>query len=371
MSRDTCYCFAGGGTGGHLTPGIAVAAELCARDSQCRIVFVGTGRPVESRIVADHGFEHRVLPIESMRTALRNPPRFLWRNMSAYRQARALLDELTPRAVIGLGGFASAPLVLATSRRNIPTLLLEQNVIPGRATRWLSKRASAVCSSFDETRDHLPHSANSIVTGNPVRPEIAALHANRRPAGLPLRAPQTLLILGGSQGARAINDAIVSFVKREESKLAGWRIVHQTGVDQCEEVRRAYADSQVEHVVEPFFTDMASLYRDATLVVARAGATTLAELACAGCPAILIPYPHAAANHQWHNARAYESAGAAVIVTQRDDNSTTGDLSSALTPLLYEPNRLVAMQAAMHSLAKPDAAERVAQTLLAMLSDRH
>lgn len=336
-------------------------------------MFVGAGRVVEQRLVGEQGFEQRTLPVESTRTLMRNPPKFLWRNWQAYRQAVRLLEEVHPRAVVGLGGFASVPLVLAASRRNVPTLLLEQNVIPGRATRWLSRHVDAVCTSFEDTREHLPQNARVEVTGNPVRPEIADLFQRNSDHVQPasdLSHRGTLLVLGGSQGASAINDAMVEFVKREETKLAGWHVVHQTGRDQCEQVRRAYAETRVELIVEPFFDDMAALYRETKLVVSRAGATTLAELACAGCPAILIPYPHAADNHQWHNARVYEAAGAARLIVQEDPHNTTKRLTEELLPLLSDASRLEAMRDVMRSIARPDATQRVVETLYSALNTK-
>lgn len=362
MDRGNCYCFAGGGTGGHLTPGLAVAAELAVPEDGRRILFVGSDRLLEQRMIAASGYQHRMLPVESSQTLRRNPLKFVWRNWKAYRLAQRLLHEERPLAVIGLGGFASVPVVVAATRQGIPTLLLEQNVIPGRATRWLSRRVNAVCLSFDETRSHLSPAVKTESTGNPVRREIAALCDDVHPCVH--STGSTLLILGGSQGATAVNQAVMSMVERHPSAWRQWRVVHQTGPEQATVVRDTYRRLAVEHLVEPFFQDMAALYRQATLVVSRAGATTLAELACAGNPAILVPYPHAADNHQWHNARVLEIAGAGAIVTQSADPAVTADhLAAAVLPLLDDLPRLAALRSAMRTLARPDATQRVIRTL--------
>ena len=181
MGAPPTFVFAGGGTGGHLFPGIAVAEELRRRNPSTRIVFVGSTRAIELSIVAEHRLEHRMLTVEPLPQLRRNPLRFAFRNWQAWRGAIRLLKELRPTAVIGLGGFASAPLVWAASRHRIPVVLLEQNVIPGRTTRWLSRFADQVCVSFAETRPRLARARSVIVTGNPVRAEIAALH-DRQPA---------------------------------------------------------------------------------------------------------------------------------------------------------------------------------------------
>lgn len=367
VSDRQCYCFAGGGTGGHLTPGLALAAEIRQHAPESRIVFIGSDRPLEARLVAAAGYEHCVIPVESSEQILRHPLRFAWRNWNAYRRARQLLADVNPAAVIGLGGFASVPAVLAATKPQIPTLILEQNAIPGRATRILSRRTGTVCLTFEDARRHLPASARCALTGNPVRAEIAALHAAGEPGTA--QVTPTLLVLGGSQGAESVNDAVCRMLLQRPAELAGWRIVHQTGAKQAAAVERAYSELGIEHVINPFFDDMAACYRQASLVVARAGATTLAELACAGCPAILLPYPYAADGHQHANAQSFAAAGAAVVVEHASTGEATAEVLTAETRrLCHDPDRRMAMRAAMHKLARPEAAQNVFAILQSIIA---
>lgn len=368
VTNGNCYFFAGGATGGHLTPGLALAAELVEHNPECRIVFVGSDRPLERRLVAEAGYEHHALPVESTATIRRQPLRFVWRNWRAFCMAQQLLENNRPAAVIGLGGFASVPAILAASRRRVPTLILEQNVVPGRATRLLCRRVGAVCTAFEATTSKLASGSRVVVTGNPVRGAIAALW-RPGPVRIPVATP-TLLVLGGSQGAASLNEAVMEMLTRQLQKLAAWQIVHQTGPERSSEIADAYRSARLECIVQPFFDDLSGLYSQATLVIARAGATTLAELACAGCPAVLLPYPHAADDHQLANARLYESAGAAVVVEHEPSPTrTTAHLAETIDALTADTARLTAMRKAMQGLARPDAAANVVAVLQSLAVD--
>jgi UDP-N-acetylglucosamine--N-acetylmuramyl-(pentapeptide) pyrophosphoryl-undecaprenol N-acetylglucosamine transferase len=349
-------------------PGLAVAAELLRNEPNARMIFVGSSRALERQIFSQpegQRFEHVMLAAEPLATVRRNPWRFVWRNWRAYRESRRLLKDVRPAGVIGLGGYASVPVVLAAQRLGIPTLLLEQNVIPGKATRWLSRRANVVCTSFEATSSHFSRGTRVVVTGNPVRAEIVNLRNTPTPPRGEVQGdgderPPTLLVLGGSQGASAINWAMIAAVEQLRPRLTCWGIVHQAGATDADAVGQQYAAMQVDHVVEPFFADMAAQYRQATLVVSRAGATTLAELACAGCPAILIPYPAATDNHQQLNADNFVAAGAARCVVQATEPGDTAErLQREIEFVLADPARLAAMRSAMFGLSRPDAAQRV------------
>lgn len=349
-------------------PGLAIADALTAQEAGCRIVFVGSDRPLEKHLVNAHAGRHYALPVESSLTLRRNPLKFLWRNWRAYCQALRILKDEQPRAVIGLGGFASVPLVFAATRHGVPTVILEQNLLPGRATRWLSRYADRVCVSFAETGTRLARSAKVELTGNPVRKEI--LHASQAVPLNSVDAQPTLLVLGGSQGAAPLNDAILQMVTRERAAFAGWRIVHQTGRDQLQQVHSAYERLAIDHAVDSFFADMPERYGQATLAISRAGATTLAELACAGCPALLVPYPHAADNHQLRNAQFYEAAGGARVVVQAPDARVTAEgLAAAALPLMHNRESLGVMRRAMLAVAQPDATYSVLQVLSRLLED--
>uniref|UniRef100_A0A7C2JZ83 UDP-N-acetylglucosamine--N-acetylmuramyl-(pentapeptide) pyrophosphoryl-undecaprenol N-acetylglucosamine transferase n=1 Tax=Schlesneria paludicola TaxID=360056 RepID=A0A7C2JZ83_9PLAN len=364
MTPRTLFLFAGGGTGGHLFPGVALAEALRRRRPDVVPLFVGSDREIERRIMQRHGLEHRALAMASLGDLRQRPDRFLWRNWRATMQARRLIARKRPALVIGLGGFASAPLVWAASRAKVPVVLLEQNAIPGRATCWLAPYARMVCTAFQESIDWIPTTNPILVCGNPVRQTITQLCEEAIPAE---RSGENhhLLILGGSQGADGLNTALMELVRRHQAELAGWTIVHQTGPRQLDAVRATYSEFGQPAIVRDFFDDLTECYRQADVVISRAGATTLSELACAGRATVLLPYPHATDNHQRANADSFARQQAAVIVEQGETSpETAGRLWSALTPLLHDPQRRLAMGRAARDIARPDAADRILDLLL-------
>jgi UDP-N-acetylglucosamine--N-acetylmuramyl-(pentapeptide) pyrophosphoryl-undecaprenol N-acetylglucosamine transferase len=366
MTRKRTYLFAGGGTGGHLFPGIAVALELLRREPDCRVMFIGSEKDLESSILVRYQLEHRPLPVESLSVLKRHPLRFVFRNWRAWRAAKTLIRETSPTIVIGLGGYASAPVVWAAARARVPVVLLEQNVIPGRTTRWLASSAAVVCTSFVEATDRLSTAKRVEVTGNPVRQEISQLAEEvRQPA-----APRMeLLVLGGSQGADSLNEAVLAAVRHVDEQLAGWRIVHQTGPRLADSVRLTYQQQTLDAEVQPFFDDMAARYRAASLVISRAGATTIAELTCCGLPMVLLPYRHAADDHQRANANSLQSRGAAIVV---EHGATTDDtaqrLAAQLRMMLADEQLRRRMSDAAKQLSIPDAAARVVNQIQALAS---
>lgn len=242
----------------------------------------------------------------------------------------------------------------------IPVVLLEQNIVPGRATAWLSRLAERVCTSFEDTRGHLPRRAECVLTGNPIRAEIAALHAlPREPAAQPV-----LLVLGGSQGAHSLNGLITDFVSAHAAALEGWSVFHQTGPADHSAVAARYAAASVQAVATPFIDDMAAAYRSATLAVSRAGATTIAELACCGAPAVLLPHRQAIRDHQHRNAEFFAEHGAAIVVRESGTPAIDAQrLQEALLRLMSSPALLGAMSTAMRKLAHPRAAKSVCNVI--------
>jgi UDP-N-acetylglucosamine--N-acetylmuramyl-(pentapeptide) pyrophosphoryl-undecaprenol N-acetylglucosamine transferase len=363
-SEPRLFVFAGGGTGGHLAPGIAVAAELRRREPDCRIRFVGSGRPIEQRMLGPTGYEltaHDAPPLAQIK---RRPLHFLSAHWRAIRDARRDFQADRPTAVIGLGGFASVPIVLAAQREDIPVVLLEQNVIPGRANWWLARR-HPICVTFDETCEHLPRKATCHVTGNPLREEIVALHTSGSPLSSDERGRPTLLILGGSHGSRQINESALNAVRNLREQLATWHIIHQTGPDGSEAARLAYSECNLSATVETFFDNLPQLYAQTTIAISRAGATTLTELATAGIPSILIPYPLAAADHQTRNAECFAAAGAAILIDNPTRTSEPLSLTGALEELVTASGHLSEMSAAAETLARPEATQAVVDLLLA------
>ncbi len=344
---------AGGGTGGHLFPGVAIAEELRARLPEAVVRFVGTARGIEARVLPELGWDLELIQVSGLKTvgalgALRGVGRL----PRALLQARRVVKRFAPDAVIGVGGYASGPVVLMARLLGIPTAICEQNSIPGLTNKILGRVARAVFLSFEESRRFFKPK-KIVMSGNPVRRDLLQ---RLLAAPTPRDTPTTVLICGGSQGAVAVNElastALVALAR--ETTLA---IVHQTGEKDREATARRYADAGVTAECHAFIKDMASAYQRADLVIGRAGATTVAELAIAGKPAVFIPYPFAADNHQEINAREMADKGAALSFRQADLTATS--LAEALRPLLLDPARRAAMSAAMRALAKPGAAAAV------------
>jgi len=361
MGRTT-YIFAGGGSGGHLYPGIAIAEELRRRNPAAECRFVGSARPLEQTILASTPFEHHALPVEPLSLVRKSPIQFLRRNWRAWRDARQLLANEHPAWVIGLGGYISVPTVWAARRRGIPILLIEQNAVPGAATRWLAGMARHIALTFDEARAHLPRHAPIMLTGNPLRGDILAIAQHSRPETE--HSPKTLLILGGSQGAESLNRAVVAALAGIQTELRGWRIVHQTGAGRAAAISEAYRQHSIPATVADFFPKIAQWYAEADLVISRSGATTLAELACLGCPSILVPYPFAADHHQRANARAFVNRDAAVMVEQAaTSDETERQLREPLATLLTNDNRRLQLGQAARTFSRLDATQVIADLL--------
>jgi UDP-N-acetylglucosamine--N-acetylmuramyl-(pentapeptide) pyrophosphoryl-undecaprenol N-acetylglucosamine transferase len=342
---------AGGGTGGHLFPGIAVAEAARRRDPTTPILFVGSARGIEARVVPASGFELALLPATPLRgRRVAGKVAALGALGAATVQGRALVRRFAPDVVIGLGGYASAPAVVAGRFRRVPIVLLEQNATPGMTTRLLARLADRVCVSFPETVAGFA-AGQAVVTGNPVRT------FPPRPAESVARSGFTIAIVGGSAGARRLNEAGPE-LRAGLASVAGLRILHQTGSNDESTVRAAYARVGGDDVdVRAFVTDMGAVYGAADLMICRAGATTIAELAAQGVPAIFVPYPHAADDHQRANAETLVRGGAARMVLDRD--ATGVRLAAEVRELLAEPGTLAEMGRRMRQFARPDAAERV------------
>jgi UDP-N-acetylglucosamine--N-acetylmuramyl-(pentapeptide) pyrophosphoryl-undecaprenol N-acetylglucosamine transferase len=345
---------AAGGTGGHLYPGVAVADELRRRDPELEVVFVGTPRGLESRIVPRAGYPLVLLPVLPLnRVGLLRALRGLAALPLAGLKATALLLRRRPLSVLGVGGYAGGPLLLMAALLGIRTVILEPNARPGFTNRMLRPFASRVACAWEEARRWF--GPRAVLTGNPVRGGFAALPEPR------LEPPLRLLAFGGSQGSRVLNHAMIAALPHlpGPERLA---ILHQTGPAMHEEVEVAYRQAARPAEVVAFLEDMERRMGEADLVVSRSGATTCAELAAAGRPAVLVPFAGSADDHQRINAQAMQDAGAAVMLEERELNGPC--LARSVSALVEAPERLAAMQRAARRLARPDAAARVADLLL-------
>jgi UDP-N-acetylglucosamine--N-acetylmuramyl-(pentapeptide) pyrophosphoryl-undecaprenol N-acetylglucosamine transferase len=352
---------AGGGTGGHLYPGIAIARELLARRRDATVTFAGTARGLESRVVPREGFELDVLRSAGVKgrsglAALRAVALLPVSFMDAWR----ILSKRRPHLVIGVGGYSSGPVVMLAALRRVPTLLAEQNAVPGLTNRILSRVVSAAAVTFDSTVSFFGR--RGFVAGNPVRPEFWATdHTEQADSAAAERGKARVLVFGGSQGAHAINVAMVEAAPRLAAD-GGVDVTHQTGERDVELVRSAYRHAGLPARVEPFLYAMDREMKQADVIVSRAGATSIAELTAAGRAAILIPLPTATDDHQRKNAEVLARAGAATLIEQKD--LTGAVLAEQLLALARDPARRAAIAAAARTLARPDAARVIVDRAL-------
>ncbi len=358
--------FAGGGTGGHLFPGIALAEEFRRRQPDINIVFAGTERGLEARVIPELGYPlallevHGLVGVKGMRRfkALVNFPK-------AVIQALILLVRYRPVLVVGLGGYASAPVLLAAMVAGLPWVLQEQNAYPGLVNRLLAPFAGVVFIAFSKARESLK-SRKIYDLGNPLRPH---LQAQGEPASVSVDASPdatfNLLVVGGSQGARILNRIVPEALEILVSDYPHLKVVHQSGKAELESVKKAYAKINCEVEVAPFIDDIGTCYREADLVICRAGALTLAELAELGKASILVPFPFAAHDHQVFNARAFAESDAALM--QIESELTAAALSNEIRQLIDQPERRAAMEQAAAKLARPAAREEIVDHCLKLI----
>jgi UDP-N-acetylglucosamine--N-acetylmuramyl-(pentapeptide) pyrophosphoryl-undecaprenol N-acetylglucosamine transferase len=360
---------AGGGTGGHLFPGIAVHEELKRREPELETLFVGTARGIETKVIPSIGERLECLDVGPLKGRTRTQ---LVKNLLALPQAgydaAKILRSFRPSLVIGVGGYAAGPMVAAAATLGIPTALLEQNASVGLTNRLLARVVDRAYVSFEETVDAFPKGVAQMM-GNPVRRSFVAAGnmARMDPSGFEMRA-RRVLVIGGSQGARSLNQVVPEALARavRSAGFAGRpiEIVHQTGHAMLEAVRARYEELGVVANVTPFIDDMPRAYASAALVIGRAGATSLAEICAIGRPSILIPIP-TADDHQWPNARALEQRGAAIALREKD--LTVDSLAAAVSRLLTQPEERRRMAEAARELGRPDAAAAIVDDLCTWL----
>ena len=359
---------AGGGTGGHLFPGIAVAQALKKKDPGLRLVFVGAGKELEKSILADQGYE-----MESIKAKALRGQGILGRVLSlaglpgTLLEAKRLLNRYQPDMVLAVGGYAAFALGCASRIWGVPLAVQEQNALPGLTNRMLGKLARMVFISFKEAKDHFP-SGKCRLLGNPVRLDLLA-EGEKASAQRPNREECfNVLILGGSQGAQSINQAMVQSLDELEPYKETLNFVHQTGRSQEQAVAQVYEDKGFKAQVAGFFQNMGELYGRAHLVICRAGAGTLTELICLGRASICVPYPHAAGDHQTKNAQSLVKAGAARIIA--DSELSGSQVAGTIKEMIDNPQGLDAMAARALELARPEAAMNIAADCLELMKGR-
>ena len=354
--------FAGGGTAGHLFPGLAVAAELAKLPSPPRITFAGGGKSFESKRVTEAGFEYFECACAPMPRGVGGWLRFATKNFAGKRAAKRFLRREIVNLVVGMGGYVSVPMARAAVSTRIPLVLMEQNAYPGKVTRWMANRAVLICAAFDEIRQHLDSVGPVRVTGNPVREGFKPRLKPRAMKSFEHR----LLVLGGSGGAGSLNEQVPHALKKLRGSMTGWQVVHQTGSRDLDSTRQRYRELGMEDMATTvqFVENFPQVLRRADLAISRAGGTTLAELAAIGVPAVLIPFPDATDDHQLQNAEVFAAAGAARLINEQAvDGNLEDAMVATLAELVADADKRDQMAAAMRGLARLDAAWQVARMI--------
>jgi UDP-N-acetylglucosamine--N-acetylmuramyl-(pentapeptide) pyrophosphoryl-undecaprenol N-acetylglucosamine transferase len=358
---------AGGGTGGHLFPGIAVAEEFLSRDSSNEVLFVGSEKGIEARAIPKLGYRLELISAAGIKgkggfSKLKGAAMLLY----GYAQSRKILKQFKPDLVMGVGGYASLPMVMAARGMEIPRFVHEQNALPGLSNRVLARVADRVFISLAESARFFPPD-KTVLTGNPLRRQILeGIELSREHGADPDAAAGRqfhLFVFGGSQGAHALNVALPkAMTAMPEAEKARLRITHQTGEKDLEEVMQAYGQAGLEADVRSFIDDMAGEYRKADLIICRAGATTIAEVTACGKACLFVPFPHATDDHQRKNAEALLKTGACEMLLERELSDQR--LAETLVRLMNSPEEIRKIEANAATLARLDAASVILDEML-------
>jgi UDP-N-acetylglucosamine--N-acetylmuramyl-(pentapeptide) pyrophosphoryl-undecaprenol N-acetylglucosamine transferase len=360
---------AGGGTGGHLFPGIAIAEAFMDKEQGNEVLFIGTERGIEARVLPEGKFPLKTIeakPLKGM--SLVATMRGVCAIPKAIGQAFRILKESKPQMVIGVGGYASGPTVVAAFLLRINRAIHEQNMVPGMTNRWLKWISQRIFVSFEETRRFFPK-RKTFVTGMPIRRNLLSCVSEQktdRAAGTEGER-FTVLIFGGSAGAHRINRAMIEALDALAGIKSSLRVIHQTGKIDLDFVSRGYQEKGFDALVRPFFENMGSCYATSDVVICRAGASTIAELAVCGKAAILVPYPHAAHQHQLLNAQKLVAMGAARMI--RDEELEGASLSHAILQMVNHPEERRTMEGAIQKMARPRAAQEIVDHCYALVGE--
>jgi UDP-N-acetylglucosamine--N-acetylmuramyl-(pentapeptide) pyrophosphoryl-undecaprenol N-acetylglucosamine transferase len=359
---------AGGGTGGHLFPGMAVAEEFLARDPSNQVLFVGTERGIEARAVPAAGYRLELVTASGIRgkglfSQIKGAAMMLY----GYAQSRRILKTFRPDMVLGVGGYASLPMVLAARGMQIPRYIHEQNAIPGMTNKLLARFADRVFITLEESARFFPQETTQ-VTGNPLRRQILDMVAQQNPpvtkdgSGQGEQVAFRLFVFGGSQGAHAINMAMIDALPHLAGLSGRLEICHQTGENDCSAVQAAYGDSRIPSAVHPFISDMAAEYHKADLIICRAGATTIAEVTACGKACLFIPFPHAVDDHQRRNAEALLKKQACFMLLEHELSGER--LAATIKDLISDPETVRHTGEAAFGLARLDAATIIVDEMI-------
>lgn len=365
--NDKHFFFAGGGTGGHIYPGIAVAEKIIKLHPSAKIHFFCSSRKMDSKILSKTKFEYTILPAEAFSIRLRQFFRFVKTFIRSSKIAAEKLEKNQNPVVIGIGGFTAAPVCYAAYKRKIPVKLINVDIVPGKANKFIARLADEIFTQFEETKQYLKkHIKKIIVSGCPLRAGFGNPNPQKAIEQLNLdKNKKTLLITGASSGSQNINNTVCSLLDFLSSFADKWQIVHLTGVNNFEEVKAKYSNAEISHKLISYYDDMANLLAAADLLIGRSGAVSVAEYAAAGTPSICMPYPFHKDMHQYLNAGKLVEAGAATIVDDLPDEKERADwLAEELEQLMTDENKLAEMKKNCDSVTRKDAAQTIAKKLI-------
>jgi UDP-N-acetylglucosamine--N-acetylmuramyl-(pentapeptide) pyrophosphoryl-undecaprenol N-acetylglucosamine transferase len=361
------FFFAGGGTGGHIYPAIAVAERIVELEPGAKVHFFCSGRQIDSKVLQRSGFAYTTLPVEGLSVRPGKLMRFCRSFIKSYRIASAAIVESKDAVVIGVGGFVAGPVCLAAHRLKSPIAVLNVDIVPGRANKLIARWADEIFVQFDDTRDYFARSKAKVsVVGCPLRKGFDNPQASRAIEQLGLdKRKKILLVTGASSGAANINDAVCSILEKLDAFVGDWQVVHLTGQTHFENVKARYEWAKISRKILAYYDDMPDLLAAADLLIGRSGAVSVAEYAVAGVPSICMPYPYHKDRHQYLNAGKLVEAGAAVIVDDLPDSNERAEwLWEELEGLMKDEKKRREMMENCAQVAKPDAASRIAQRLL-------
>ena len=355
---------AGGGTGGHLFPGIAVAESFLAQDETNEVLFVGTARGIEARVIPQEGYPLHLIEVTGIKgKGILQKLKSLWAIPNAVFQSLTLLRRYKAQAVLGVGGYASGPVLLAAWLLRLPTAVCEQNSVPGLTNRILGKLVRKVYGTFAHAKSYFPEK-KFVLSGNPMRTQlIEAFQKTEKTQTEEAQADALqLLVLGGSQGAQALNQAVPAALRLLKEEGHALKVVHQSGERNFDEVEKTYKDSGLNVEVKAFIKDMVSTYRQSDIALTRAGASTCTEIALMGVPTIMVPFPYATDDHQTLNARELEKVDGIKLLPEKE--MTPDRLAQELKTLLKDISIRDKMTQNLKSVAKPDAAKEIARAVV-------
>jgi len=363
------FIFAGGGTGGHIYPAIAVAEQVVKLEPTARILFLCSSRSIDAQILAKTGFDYTPLPAKGFSIRPGKLAGFCDSFLKSYRIARKVLSESKDPIVIGVGGFVAAPVCLAAYKRRVPIVLLNVDIVPGRANKLIARWANEIFVQFEDTREYFADTGAKVnVVGCPLRNGFASPQPQKVIEQLGLdKNKKVLLITGASSGAENINEAMCLLLEKLDAFADDWQIVHLTGVNNFEKVNSRYSNAKISHKVLGYFDDMPDLLAAADLVVGRSGAVSVAEYAAAAVPSICVPYPYHKDKHQSLNARKLADVGAAVIAEDLPDAADRAErLWREMEELMENDNKRQEMKQNCRKIAGKDAALKIAERLMRM-----